>query len=148
MPTASSNLPRVDKRLPSFKSAFGWSGSTLTSRWKHSSASLNCPSCAKASPWPRVADVRDHRSAWKEYVRGHVVSKYAEGIIKQFLSATCMYTSKDEDDPDCEDYPDAAPIVLPPGVLLGQTSLVNLLQKLRALPKKKDRKEGEKIDST
>ena len=51
----------------------------------------------KQSTWPRDELIRNHRLAWKEYVRGHIVSVNALNMIRNWLSAICMYSSKGDD---------------------------------------------------
>ena len=72
------------------------------------------------------------RKAWKHYVRGHVVSKHARRLIVNFLSSTCVYSSK-ADEEDEEDQAKNVPPPPVPGMALDNKSLVDLLQKLKGM---------------
>ena len=43
-----------------------------------------------------------YREAWKEYVRGHIVSSHSKKIIANFLASTCCYSSKPQDEQEPE----------------------------------------------
>ena len=52
------------------------------------------PSRKRCKTTPVLPQRCSYREAWKEYLRGHIVSQHAAGIISNFLATTCCYSSQ------------------------------------------------------
>ena len=56
---------------------------------------MSGPKRRRCKSAPLEIDRCSHRAAWKEYVRGHIVSEHAKRIILHFLVGNCCYSMKE-----------------------------------------------------
>ena len=68
-----------------------------------------------------------HRTAWKDYVRGHIVSEHAKRIILHFLVANCCYSSKEQ---PAEDEKETEPLEKLPAMSMSLHTLHQHMQSM------------------
>ena len=71
----------------------------------------------KQSPHKMIQPRRSFSEAWRNYIRGNVVSRHAQRIIVQFMAANCGKTSRTEDPEEDVNGTNSCPTNVPSIVL-------------------------------